>query len=95
VIIAEHLLNITQMKKPLNQNRMGKIIIKFDSVEEAQDVRDALDGYKWKIAVQDIDQMLRNRIKYDDQLPEDVSRAFETLRDNIREILSGYHLVME
>jgi len=74
---------------------MGKIIIKFDSVEEAQDVRDALDGYKWKIAVQDIDQMLRNRIKYDDQLPEDVSRAFETLRDNIREILSGYHLVME
>jgi hypothetical protein len=74
---------------------MGKIIIKFDSVEEAQDARDALDGYKWKIAVQDIDQMLRNRIKYDDQLPEDVSRAFETLRDNIREILSGYHLVME
>jgi hypothetical protein len=82
-------------KKPLNQNRMGKIIIKFDSVEEAQDARDALDGYKWKIAVQDIDQMLRNRIKYDDQLPEDVSRAFETLRDNIREILSGYNLVME
>jgi hypothetical protein len=74
---------------------MGKIIIKFDSVEEAQDARDALDGYKWKIAVQDIDQMLRNRIKYDDQLPEDVSRAFETLRDNIREILSGYYLVME
>jgi hypothetical protein len=74
---------------------MGKIIIKFDSVEEAQDARDALDGYKWKIAVQDIDQMLRNRIKYDDQLPEDVSRAFETLRDNIREILSGYNLVME
>jgi len=74
---------------------MGKIIIKFDSVEEAQDVRDALDGYKWKIAVQDIDQMLRNRIKYDDQLPEDVSRAFETLRDNIREILSGYQLVIE
>ena len=74
---------------------MGKIIIKFDSVEEAQDVRDALDGYKWKMAVWDLDQMLRNRIKYDDQLPEDVSRAFETLRDNIREILSGYHLVME
>jgi hypothetical protein len=74
---------------------MGKIIIKFDSVEEAQDARDALDGYKWKIAVQDIDQMLRNRIKYDDQLPEDVSRAFETLRDNIREILSGYQLVIE
>jgi len=74
---------------------MGKIIIKFDSVEEAQDARDALDGYKWKLAVQDIDQMLRNRIKYDDQLPEDVSRAFETLRDNIREILSGYQLVIE
>jgi len=74
---------------------MGKIIIKFDSVEEAQDARDALDGYKWKLAVQDIDQMLRNRIKYDDQLPEDVSRAFETLRDSIREILSGYQLVIE
>jgi hypothetical protein len=42
---------------------MAKIILEFDSVEEQDEVRTALDGYKWKLAVWDIDQKLRGRCK--------------------------------
>jgi hypothetical protein len=74
---------------------MGKIILEFDSLEEADDARDALDGYKWKLAVWDIDQKLRSYIKYDEKLHPEVREAFDKLRDDIRSILSGYKIQME
>ena len=43
---------------------MGKIILEFDSVEEQDDVRAALDGYKWKLAMWDLDQLLRGTTKH-------------------------------
>jgi hypothetical protein len=75
--------------------KMGEIILKFDSIEEADDARDALDGYKWKLAMWDLDQELRNKVKYDEALPADVAEAFELLRDKIRLILNDYNLKME
>jgi len=38
---------------------MGKIILEFDSNEESQDARVALDGHKWKNAMWELDQKLR------------------------------------
>jgi hypothetical protein len=69
-----------------------KITIEF---EDTDDARDALDGYKWKLAVWDIDQELRKSIKYDDKLHPEVADAFEKLRDEIREILSSYKIQMD
>lgn len=74
---------------------MGEIILKFDSIEEADDARAAIDGYKWKLTVWDLDQELRNSLKYDENLPENVAKAYESLRDKIREILGGYNLNLE
>ena len=74
---------------------MAKIILEFDSVEEADDARDALDGYKWKLSMWDLDQELRNKVKYDETLPANVAEAFELLRDKIRDILNDYNLKME
>jgi hypothetical protein len=74
---------------------MAKIILEFNSVEEADDARDALDGYKWKLAMWDLDQELRNKVKYDETLPADVAEAFELLRDKIRDILNDYNLKIE
>ena len=81
---------------------MGKVTIEFDTVEEAQDIRDALDGYKWKLAVWDLDQKLRDTTKYGASLigtkpgasveEQDVA---EKVRDLIREYLSDYNLKME
>jgi hypothetical protein len=43
---------------------MSKIILEFDGIEEASEAKDALDGYKWKLAMQNIDQELRKTTKY-------------------------------
>jgi hypothetical protein len=93
---------VKDVVKPLNQNKMGKVTIEFDTVEEAQDIRDALDGYKWKLAVWDLDQKLRDTTKYGASLigtkpgasaeEQDVA---EKVRDLIREYLSDYNLEME
>jgi hypothetical protein len=80
---------------------MGKIIIEFDSVEEADDARLALDGYKWKLAMWDLDMKLRETTKYDvsavgDKKVSDVEyKVAEKYREIIREILHEYSLNIE
>jgi hypothetical protein len=81
---------------------MAKVTIEFDAVEEAQDIRDALDGYKWKLAVWDLDQKLRETTKYGasmigtkDGASEEEQNVAEKVRDLIREFLSDYNLEIE
>ena len=81
---------------------MGKIIIEFDSVEEAQDARTALDGWKWKLAMWDLDQKLRGTTKYAASLIDPSKEATneemdiaDKLRDEIRDLLNGYGLNLE
>jgi hypothetical protein len=74
---------------------MAKVTIEFDTEDNPQDIRDALDGYKWKMAVWDIDQKLRNDLKYNEKLSADVQEYLEKLRDEIRDVLNDYKLNME
>jgi hypothetical protein len=82
---------------------MGKIIIEFDSLEESQDARTALDGWKWKMAMWDLDQILRSTVKHSvGILDSDKNQATDTeidvadkLREEIREILTSYSLNLE
>jgi hypothetical protein len=81
---------------------MGEIILKFDSVEEGTDARTALDGYKWKLAMWDLDQKLRSITKYgasvlthDNQASSIEQDVAEKLREEIREILNGYNINLE
>jgi len=71
---------------------MGKVIIEYDTVEEAEDIQNALNGYKWKLAMWDLDQMLRGYVKYDDNLSEDKYDAYDKVRELIRETLADYGL---
>jgi len=71
---------------------MGKVTIEFDTVEEAEDIQNALNGYKWKLAMWDLDQMLRGYVKYDDNLSEDKYDAYVKVRELIRETLADYGL---
>jgi len=78
---------------------MGKIILEFDSVEERDDARAALDAYEWKGAVWDIDQELRKIVKYGqfdgkEATIEEVEAA-DKLRKKLREILEEYNLNLE
>jgi hypothetical protein len=72
-----------------------KVTIEFSDEDAAEDARLALDGWKWKHCVWQIDQELRNSVKYDEKLPSDVSKSYESLRDKIREIISDNNLTME
>jgi len=81
---------------------MGEIILKFDSVEEGSDARTALDGYKWKLAMWDLDQKLRSITKYGASILKDNNQASgeemeiaEKLREEIRDILHGYSINLE
>ena len=78
---------------------MGKIILEFDSFEEKDDARDALDGYKWKLAVWDIDQQLRSVVKYGShdnrQATSEEMDFADKLREEIRSILDGYGINLE
>ena len=81
---------------------MGEIILKFDSVEEGSDARTALDGYKWKLAVWDLDQKLRSITKYgasvlthDNQASGEEQDVAEKLREELREILNGYNINLD
>ena len=78
---------------------MGKIIFEFDSVEEQDDARVALDGYKWKLAMWDLDQTLRGTTKYgifNNREATGVEQEMaEKLRDNIRDILNEYNLNLD
>ncbi len=78
---------------------MGKIILEFDSFEEKDDARDALDGYKWKLAAWDLDQHLRAVVKYGSyknrEATEDECKFAEDLRDKLRDIIDGYGINLD
>ena len=78
---------------------MGKIILEFDSVEESQEEATALDGWKWKMAMWDLDQLLRKTTKYGASLSnhgqeatsEEIDFA-EKIREELRGILNEHNL---
>jgi len=82
---------------------MAKIILEFDGNEEANDARLALDGYKWSLAMNELDQRLRDTTKYDKPLVEDGRKtassdeyaSAERVREIIREILGDYNLQLD
>jgi len=78
---------------------MGKIILEFDSIEEKEDARDALDGPRWKLAMWDLDQKLREITKYgyvDKKEATDQERDLaDRLRKELRGILEDYNLNLE
>jgi hypothetical protein len=81
---------------------MSKVILEFDGVEEAEDARTALDGYKWKLAMWDLDQLLRSTTKYNvsllkhnEQASEAEYEVAEKLREKIRDILGDHNLGLD
>jgi len=72
---------------------MPKVILEFDSFEDAEELRSALDGTKWKGVVWDIDQHLRNSIKHsDDSVSEETITAIEKIREKLNDLVHSDHL---
>jgi hypothetical protein len=73
---------------------MAEIILKFKE-DEFEDARTALDGWKWKSVVWDLDQHLRSEIKYNEKLSTETDEAYQAIREKIREILHDSNLNIE
>jgi hypothetical protein len=76
-----------------------KVTIEFDGDEEREDLRTALDGYKWKGAVWDLDQKLRQITKYGNVYGKEATdqerELADRLRTELREILEEWNLNLE
>jgi len=66
---------------------MGKIILEFDSYEEQSDARTALDGFKWKNAMWELDQLLRSATKYGSFENREATEAERDMADKVREAI--------
>lgn len=81
---------------------MSKIILEFDGVEEQEDARTALDGYKWKLVVWALDRLLRSTTKYDVSLLKHNEHASEAeykiaekIREEIKRMLGDHNLSLD
>ena len=80
---------------------MAKVTIEFDRVEEAEELRTALDGSKYKMLLWEIDQKLRSVHKYGSAI-EGSGEATEAemdvcyrIREYIRQELQESNLTIE
>jgi hypothetical protein len=65
---------------------MAKVTIEFDTDEEREDMESAINGWKWKMLVWDLDQHLRSELKYNDKIVGEVYEALEKLRERLHEM---------
>ena len=81
---------------------MSTVILEFNSDEEASEIQDALNGWRWKNAMRDLDQNLRNTTKYGKSIIPGQDRASseelaiaDRYRELIREILQDNKLYFD
>jgi hypothetical protein len=80
---------------------MAKVTIEYDRVEEADELRVALDGWKYRMFIWDLDQKLRSIHKYGAALTgsgeatEEEMDVCYRLREYIREELRDSNLTIE
>lgn len=69
------------------------ITLTFDSVEEAEEARTALNGHKYKIVLWELDQMFRQCVKYNNSFMDKTKPATDAeidIADKLRETLRDY-----
>lgn len=71
---------------------MSKVILEFDSFEDADEIKDCMNGSKWRMLVTKLDNYYRNIYKHSDN-DNEVEMA-EKVRDKLRELLDDHELFL-
>jgi hypothetical protein len=72
-----------------------KAILEFDLHEERHQFEDAVNGWKWKCVIIELDNELRARTKYaSDETPEEVVEALVKVRDFLADQLNQDGLIL-
>ena len=70
-----------------------KAILEFNLPDDQSDFETAVNGYKWQLAVWDMNQYLRSVTKYaPDETSAEVVEALDKARDELFDILKNYNL---
>lgn len=72
---------------------MAKVTLEFDSLEDSDDVKYALYGWKYAFVIDELDQYYRKIYKYS-EIGSEIQMA-ELVREKIREIMHENGLLME
>ena len=71
-----------------------KATLEFDTPEEWEHLLAALHGMDWKSVVWEIDQFLRDKLKYGHDF-KSADEALEKTREELRDILQSFGLFLE
>lgn len=78
---------------------MATITFTFDSIEEEEDIKTALNGYKYKLAINEFDNLLRSTTKHEISIlnnsrncSELEYQIAEKLREELRSILYKFEI---
>jgi hypothetical protein len=74
---------------------MAKVTIEFDSIEDKEEMDVCINGGKWYTLAWQLDQYLRGRLKYEDNLSEDAYKALDEARDKLHELRSESGLTFD
>ena len=72
-----------------------KITVTFDGDDAKDEALESLNGYKYKLALWDLSQYLRGRLKYEEGLSDDSYEKIEQVKEKLYEILSDYNLTLD
>jgi hypothetical protein len=72
---------------------MAKVTLEFDSIEDQEDLKAALYGWKYQFVIDELDQYYRSIYKYS-EIDSEIQMA-ELVRAKIREIMHDNGLLME
>ena len=72
---------------------MAKVTLEFDSIEDSDDVKYALYGWKYALVIDELDQYYRGIYKYS-EIGSEIENA-EEVRNKIRQIMHENGLLME
>jgi hypothetical protein len=60
-----------------------KAILEFTLPEEQEEHQNAVKGFCYKLALEDMDNYFRSRLKYEDGLSEEVRNALQEARNRL------------
>lgn len=67
----------------------GTFELEFNLPEEQEEMQTAIDGSKWKSVVWEINNYLRNKIKYEEK------EEFEPIREQLSQLISDSNLSLD
>jgi hypothetical protein len=70
-----------------------KAMLRFTLPEESEEHQLALDGWKWRIVAEEMDNFLRNKLKYEDLTEED-DEIYQSVRDELQSLIDNQGLAL-